>query len=83
MAILVAGQDAAGNRLFQAQHTLKLKRQITPAFWIAAGVLVLVYIIIATELMHRTLAALLGAAAILFISYTAGTFNKEYFILSL
>jgi Na+/H+ antiporter NhaD/arsenite permease-like protein len=32
--------------------------------------------------MHRTLAALLGAALILFISYTAGTFDKNYFILS-
>ena len=82
VAILAAGQDAAGNRLFQTHHTLKLKRQITPAFWIAAGVLVLVYILIAAELMHRTLAALLGAAAVLFISYTAGTFNKEFFILS-
>ena len=82
VAILAAGQDATGNRLFQTHHTLKLKRQITPAFWIAAGVLVLVYILIAAELMHRTLAALLGAAAVLFISYTAGTFNKEFFILS-
>ena len=82
VAILAAGQDSAGNRVFLAHHTLKLKRQITPAFWIAAGVLVLVYILIAAELMHRTLAALLGAAAVLFISYTAGTFNKEYSILS-
>jgi Na+/H+ antiporter NhaD/arsenite permease-like protein len=82
VAILDAGQDAAGNRLFLTHHALKLKRQITPAFWIAAGVLVLVYILIAAELMHRTLAALLGAAAVLFISYTAGTFNKEFFILS-
>ncbi len=32
--------------------------------------------------MHRTLAALLGAALVLFISYTAGTFDKGYFILS-
>jgi Na+/H+ antiporter NhaD/arsenite permease-like protein len=32
--------------------------------------------------MHRTLAALLGAALIMFISYTAGTFDKGYFILS-
>ncbi len=37
VAILAAGQDTAGNRLFQTHHTLKLKRQITPAFWIASG----------------------------------------------
>ena len=44
--------------------------------------MLLVYAIIAAELMHRTLAALLGAALVLFISYTAGTFDKNYFILS-
>ena len=32
--------------------------------------------------MHRTLAALLGAALVLFISYTLGTFDKNYFIIS-
>jgi Na+/H+ antiporter NhaD/arsenite permease-like protein len=76
------GVDAQGNSLFQAQTELTMKRQITPAFWLAAAVLLLVYIIIAAELMHRTLAALLGAALILFITYTLGTFNKNYFILS-
>ena len=80
--VLDAGVDAAGNRLFQTQATLTLKRHITSAFWIAAVVLLLVYILIATEVMHRTLAAFLGAAGILFISYTAGTFDKNYFILS-
>jgi Na+/H+ antiporter NhaD/arsenite permease-like protein len=76
------GTDAAGNRLFQVQADLTLKRQITPAFWIASIVLLVVYVLIAAELMHRTLAAFLGAALILFITYTAGTFDKNYFILS-
>ncbi|MBM4273778.1 MAG: ArsB/NhaD family transporter [Deltaproteobacteria bacterium] len=80
--VLDAGADEAGNRLFQAQTGLTLKRQITPAFWIATIVLLLVYVLIAAELMHRTLAAFLGAAFIMFISYTLGTFNKAYFILS-
>jgi Na+/H+ antiporter NhaD/arsenite permease-like protein len=82
LKILDAGTDAAGNRLFQAQADLTLKRMITPAFWIAAFVLLAVYILIAAEAMHRTLAAFLGAALVLFISYTAGTFNNNYFILS-
>ncbi len=82
LKILDAGTDAAGNRLFQAQANLTLKRQITPAFWIAAIVLLVVYILIAAEVMHRTLAAFLGAALILFITYTAGTFDKNYFIVS-
>jgi Na+/H+ antiporter NhaD/arsenite permease-like protein len=80
--VLAAGQDAAGNRLFQAQTNLTLKRQITPAFWIAAFVLLVVYILIAAEAMHRTLAAFLGASLVLFITYTLGTFDKNYFILS-
>jgi Na+/H+ antiporter NhaD/arsenite permease-like protein len=82
LKIVGAGTDTAGNRLFQVQADLTLKRQITPAFWIASLVLLVVYILIASELMHRTLAAFLGAALILFITYTAGTFDKNYFILS-
>ena len=39
-----------------------MKRAISPAFWIATLVLLLVYALIAFEVMHRTLAALLGAA---------------------
>ena len=74
--------DTAGNRLFQVQADLTLKRQITPAFWIASLVLLVVYVLIASEAMHRTLAAFLGASLILFITYTAGTFDKNYFILS-
>jgi Na+/H+ antiporter NhaD/arsenite permease-like protein len=76
------GTDKDGNRLFQAQEKFTLLRAITPAFWLATAILLLVYIFIAAEWMHRTLAALLGAALILFISYTAGTFDKGYFILS-
>ena len=82
LKIVGAETDTAGNRLFQVQADLTLKRQITPAFWIASLVLLVVYILIAAELMHRTLAAFFGAALILFITYTAGTFDKNYFILS-
>jgi hypothetical protein len=81
LKVLESGPDAAGNRRFQVQTDLSLKRQITPAFWIAAVVLLLVYVLIAAELMHRTLAAFLGASLILFITYTAGTFDKNHFIL--
>jgi Na+/H+ antiporter NhaD/arsenite permease-like protein len=80
--VMEAGTDAAGNKLFVAQQNFNIKRQITPAFWIATIILLLVYLIISFEWMHRTLAALLGASLILFISYTAGTFDKNYFILS-
>jgi len=61
---------------------VKLERAKTPAFFIATLILILVYVIIAFEWMHRTLAALLCAGAVLVISYTFGTFNSDYFILS-
>ena len=79
--LIEVGTDQEGNRLYQAHQQFTLYRQVTPAFWLATLTLLLVYGIIAAELMHRTLAALLGAALILFISYTAGTFDKSYFIL--
>ncbi len=82
LTLVDAGLEQSGQRLYQASHTFTLYRQVIPAFWIATLVLLLVYVIIALEWMHRTLAALLGAALILFISYTLGTFHKNFFILS-
>jgi Na+/H+ antiporter NhaD/arsenite permease-like protein len=82
VTVTETGMDQEGNRRFTATQTFTLHRAVTPAFWIATLVLLAVYVIIAAEWMHRTLAALLGAALIMFISYTLGTFNKAYFILS-
>ncbi|MBI4797787.1 MAG: anion permease [Desulfarculus sp.] len=67
---------------FLAHQPLVLERAVTPALWIASLVLLGVYVLIALELMHRTLAALLGGSLLLAISYTAGTFDPGYFILS-
>ncbi|NLI82809.1 MAG: citrate transporter [Deltaproteobacteria bacterium] len=75
-------EDPEGSVYYLAHHSFVMKRAITPAFWIAALVLVLVYALIAFEWMHRTLAALLGAAVLMTVSYTAGTFDKDYMILS-
>jgi Na+/H+ antiporter NhaD/arsenite permease-like protein len=76
------GPAENGDAYYMTHHNFTLMRAITPAFWIATIVLVLVYVLIAFEMMHRTLAALLGAALLLAISYTAGTFNPDYMILS-
>jgi len=74
--------DEKGDTYYLSHHNLTLQRTISPAFWIATLVLLAVYAIIAFEVLHRTLAALVGAALLLFITYTAGTFHAEYFILS-
>ena len=80
--VVEAGADAQGNKLFQAAQNLTLNRTITPGFWIAALVLLLVYVVISLELMHRTLVSFLGAALILFITYTLGTWDKSFYIIS-
>ena len=54
--------DAQGNTYYLAHQNVTIKRAVSPAFWIATLVLIAVYALIAFELMHRTLAALLGAA---------------------
>jgi Na+/H+ antiporter NhaD/arsenite permease-like protein len=76
------GTDTAGNRIFLAAPVFALSRQATPAAWIAAGIFLVFLAIIALNLMDRTLTAALGAALVLFISYTAGALDKAYFILS-
>ncbi len=61
---------------------IEIQRTTGPAFWIAATVFLLIYLIISFELLHRTLAAMLGASLMLVVSSTLGTFNPEYHILS-
>jgi Na+/H+ antiporter NhaD/arsenite permease-like protein len=74
--------DDKGNVHYLASLNVTFNRAVTPAFWLATLVLLAVYVLIAFELMHRTLAAMLGGSLLLTISYTAGTFNHAYFILS-
>ncbi len=61
---------------------IQIDRNTGPAFWIATIVFILAYILISFELLHRTMAAMLGASIMLVISYTIGTLNPEYHILS-
>ncbi|HOV87193.1 MAG TPA: ArsB/NhaD family transporter [Syntrophobacteraceae bacterium] len=80
--VVKEGEDHQGNQVYLANRDVKMARAVTPAFWIASLVLVGVYVLIALELMHRTLAAFLGASLLLVITYTAGTFNPDYVILT-
>jgi Na+/H+ antiporter NhaD/arsenite permease-like protein len=70
-----------GNDLFFSQD-ISLDRSVGPAFWIAGVIFIAAYILIAFELLHRTIAAMLGAALMLLISYTLGTIDPAYHILS-
>jgi len=59
-----------------------LDRVLGAAFWISTIVFVCAYALIAFELLHRTIAAMLGAAFMMVISYTIGTINPEFRIFS-
>jgi Na+/H+ antiporter NhaD/arsenite permease-like protein len=48
---------------------------------LAAAILVGVYLLIAFDVVHRTVAALLGAASVLVITYILGTVNSTFVIL--
>jgi Na+/H+ antiporter NhaD/arsenite permease-like protein len=80
--VVEAGADARGNKLFQAVQNLTLNRTTTAGFWIASLILLLVYVVISLELMHRTLVSLLGATLVIFITYTLGTWDKSFYIIS-
>lgn len=61
---------------------ISVPRIAGPAFWIATVVFLAAYLLISFELLHRTIAAMLGAAVMLAISYTIGTLDPEYHIIS-
>ena len=67
---------------FFAVRDIKIPPWLGPAFYIATGVFLLIYILISFELLHRTIAAMLGAAIMLLITYTLGTLNADYHIIS-
>lgn len=67
---------------YHISEDLELVRELGPAFWISTVVFILAYVLIAFELLHRTIAAMIGAAVMLVISYTIGTLNPEYHIFS-
>lgn len=57
-----------------------LERSINPAFWIASIVFVGMLVLIATGVIHNTLAALVGVVSVYAISYLGGYLNESLFI---
>jgi Na+/H+ antiporter NhaD/arsenite permease-like protein len=79
---LDGGKDEKGIQRFVSGITVSLARFQGGAFWIALVVFVAVYVLIAFEILHRTLAAFLGAAVLLLITHTFGHFNEAYSIIT-
>jgi Na+/H+ antiporter NhaD/arsenite permease-like protein len=81
-SIVKEKDDGQGSAVYLAHLNVQMARTVTPGFWVATLVLIAVYTLIAFELMHRTLAAFLGAALVLAVTYIVGTFFPEYVIIS-
>lgn len=71
-------QLQAGNTVVMQQITLP--RKISLGFWIATGIFLMVLVLIATGLVHNTLAALLGSALLFAISYLGPPIREDLFI---
>ena len=56
---------------------VELPRRVTAGFWIAALTFAAILVVIALERLHNTLAALLGAAIILGVSFVGGAINAN------
>jgi hypothetical protein len=82
MNVVEEKQDAPGNKYYLAHLDFVLNRSLSPGFWIATATLLLVYGLIAFDVVHRTLSAFLGASLMLAVSYTAGTFYPDFRILT-
>ncbi len=59
---------------------IALERRITAGFWVATLSFVLVLVLIALEKLHKTTAALLGAAIVLGVSFVGGALDPNLFI---
>jgi Na+/H+ antiporter NhaD/arsenite permease-like protein len=81
-SIVKEKDDGQGSAVYLAHLSIQMARAVTSGFWVATVVLLAVYALIAFELMHRTLAAFLGASVVLAVTYLVGTFYPEYRIIS-
>ena len=66
-----------GSTLYLANADLSLRRIASPAMWISAAVLLMIYAVIGFDLIQRSLAAMLGAALLLGITYLVGRFIRS------
>ncbi len=59
---------------------ITMERRITAGFWVATLSFVLILALIALERLHKTTAALLGAALVLGVSFVGGALNPNLYI---
>jgi Na+/H+ antiporter NhaD/arsenite permease-like protein len=72
----------AGDHYYIRVPDVVLPRIFNPAFFLATGIFVVVFGFISLNVLHETVAAFLGAAAMLGISYFVGSFDADFWIIS-
>lgn len=70
-----------GASCFAHQPTLVLQRVLNKAFFIATGIFVVVFGLISFNVLHETIAAFLGAAAMMGVTYFLGNSDSNYWII--
>jgi Na+/H+ antiporter NhaD/arsenite permease-like protein len=70
----------SGDRNYVSIEDVVLPRVFNPAFYLSAAIFVVVFLLISLNLLHETIAAFLGVAGMLGISYFFGHANSDYWI---
>jgi Na+/H+ antiporter NhaD/arsenite permease-like protein len=71
-----------GAQAFARLPDIVLPRVLNPAFFLATAIFMTVFGLISLNLLHETIAAFLGAAAMLGVSYFIGSSNTDFWIIS-
>jgi Na+/H+ antiporter NhaD/arsenite permease-like protein len=70
-----------GVQAFARLPDIVLPRVFNPAFFLATAIFLVVFGLISLNLLHETIAAFLGAAAMLGVSYFIGSSNTDFWII--
>jgi Na+/H+ antiporter NhaD/arsenite permease-like protein len=78
-----AGQEiaCASDHCYVRVPDVVLARVSNASFFLAAAIFVVVFGLISFNVLHETIAALLGVAAMLGVSYFIGSFNADFWII--
>jgi len=76
------GMARIGEQLYLPLGDLILEHRMGAAFFIATFAFLLVFGFISFRVLHETIAALMGAVAILGVSYLLGSSNPDFWIIS-
>ena len=71
----------SGDHYYVRVPDVVLPRVFNPAFFLATAIFVVVFGFISLNLLHETISALLGVAAMLGVSYFLGNSNADYWII--